>query len=120
MPCVIPVIIAAAVVVLGLGAAAAIGLLPTPPGVPDPAADRRFEDLPAYEFSDRTLGSDDVAAVRFDQVLRGYRMDQVDAVLRRLGEELDSAQAELARYRDHYPPQHQAEHAGGFGAPDRY
>lgn len=38
----------------------------------------------------------DVADVRFPVVLRGYRMDHVDAVLDRLGAELDARDARIA------------------------
>ena len=34
-------------------------------------------------LSDR-IASDEISAIRFDTALRGYRMDQVDAVLERL------------------------------------
>ncbi|MGB9376621.1 MAG: DivIVA domain-containing protein [Mycobacteriales bacterium] len=37
---------------------------------------------------DRPVRAADVAATRFDRALRGYRMDQVDAVLDRLTAEL--------------------------------
>ncbi len=40
-----------------------------------------------------------MAALRFDRAPRGYRMDQVDAVLDRLAEELARHQEELARLR---------------------
>lgn len=40
-------------------------------------------------------GSDDVERVRFSLGLRGYRMDQVDQVLDRLGEELAAKDATI-------------------------
>ena len=42
----------------------------------------------------------DVDAVRFSVGLRGYRMDEVDAVLARLREELRERDEELAAWRE--------------------
>lgn len=42
------------------------------------------------------VGRADLAAVRFDRAARGYRMDQVDAVLDRLGEELAARDERIA------------------------
>jgi DivIVA domain-containing protein len=39
---------------------------------------------------------DDVRALRFQQVVRGYKMSEVDWVLRRLAEELDQLRARVA------------------------
>lgn len=41
----------------------------------------------------------DVEAVKFAQVLRGYKTSEVDWVLERLGAELDGLRAELAAVR---------------------
>ena len=41
----------------------------------------------------------DLGALRFVPVLRGYRMDQVDAALDRLGQELADRDQELAELR---------------------
>lgn len=41
----------------------------------------------------------DVEAVKFSQVLRGYKTSEVDWVLDRLGAELDQLRAELAAVR---------------------
>ncbi|CAN5478540.1 DivIVA domain-containing protein [soil metagenome] len=41
----------------------------------------------------------DVEAVKFTQVLRGYKTSEVDWVLDRLGQELDSLRGELAMLR---------------------
>ena len=46
------------------------------------------------------VGPDAVRAVRFDQALRGYRMEQVDEVLARLSDELHDRDAEITRLRD--------------------
>lgn len=48
----------------------------------DPMADATTsQSAPALSDS---FASDEISAVRFDTALRGYRMDQVDAVLDRL------------------------------------
>ncbi|HEX4701709.1 MAG TPA: DivIVA domain-containing protein [Pseudonocardiaceae bacterium] len=39
---------------------------------------------------------DDIRAVRFQQVLRGYKMSEVDWVLARLGTEVDELRARIA------------------------
>jgi DivIVA domain-containing protein len=41
----------------------------------------------------------DVEAVKFSQTLRGYKTSEVDWVLDRLGQELDSLRAEVATLR---------------------
>ena len=55
-----------------------------------------------------TVRPEDVDAVRFSVGLRGYRMDEVDAVLARLREELRERDEELAAWRadpdDDLPP----------------
>ena len=45
----------------------------------------------------------DVDAVKFTQVLRGYKTSEVDWVLERLGQELDSLRGELAMLRGPEP-----------------
>lgn len=59
-------------------------LAPLPPG----ASPTR---LPADEAT-----GDDVRAVRFQQVLRGYKMSEVDWVLGRLSDEIDQLRARIA------------------------
>lgn len=44
--------------------------------------------------------SDDITGVRFDTVLRGYRMDQVDEVLARLQDALAQRDDEIRLLRD--------------------
>ena len=77
--------------------------------------DGREPELP----TSRPLLADDLEAVRFDMVVRGYRMGQVDAVLDRVAAELrerdarlERAEAELARLRAG------ASVTGSAGAPD--
>jgi DivIVA domain-containing protein len=73
------------------------------PGLTPVEPDGRAVPLP----SNRPLGEDDVALVRFDTALRGYRMAQVDQALRRAaydigykGELIGVLEAEVAALRD--------------------
>ncbi|SFW92633.1 DivIVA domain-containing protein [Amycolatopsis australiensis] len=59
-------------------------LAPLPPG----SSPTR---LPAEDIT-----GDDLADVRFQLVLRGYKMSEVDWVMRRLGAELDGLRARVA------------------------
>ncbi|WP_131769546.1 DivIVA domain-containing protein [Candidatus Protofrankia californiensis] len=70
-------------------AALAVGRFDRLSPAPRDAADHR---LPSP-----TVSADDVAGVRFEMALRGYRMADVDAVLARLADELAWRDAELAR-----------------------
>jgi len=49
--------------------------------------------------AERPVRSDDVAAARFDLAFRGYRMDQVDALLERLSVEFAARDEEIASLR---------------------
>jgi len=53
-------------------------------------------DRPDLGLPDSPMDSGDVAAVRFSLALRGYRMDEVDAVLARLAAELAERDRRLA------------------------
>ncbi|MBV2152155.1 DivIVA domain-containing protein [Kitasatospora sp. SUK 42] len=84
------IVVAMAVVVGGAALVALGGGGSMPEAVPDRIAAR----LP----QDRPLGKTDVDDLRLPMALRGYRMDEVDDVLDRLGAELayrDSRIAEL-------------------------
>ena len=51
-------------------------------------------DRPAFALpADRPLSADDLLEVRFTTALRGYRMEEVDALLDRLAEELEARDA---------------------------
>lgn len=71
------------------------------PGLSEPQPDGVHEELP-----DHPLSADDLDQVTFDVVLRGYRMDQVEAVVTRAANDLrqaqeyaDSLETELATLR---------------------
>jgi len=44
----------------------------------------------------RDITGDDVQAVKFQLVLRGYKMSEVDWVVRRLGDEIDTLRGQVA------------------------
>lgn len=87
------VLIILGVLALGL-AAAALVMRTGVPGVPDAVTTQSFEPLPRGGVEPEAL-----IELRFDQVLRGYRMSQVDDVLDQLSEELRDRDAEIARLR---------------------
>lgn len=47
----------------------------------------------------RDVTGDDVRALRFQQVVRGYKASEVDWALDRLGTEIDMLRSELAQHR---------------------
>lgn len=69
------------------------------------------QDLPDLELPDGPLQPADVEQLRFSLAPRGYRMDEVDAVLDRLAEELAARDRRLARY--------ESERAAASGSPAR-
>jgi DivIVA domain-containing protein len=80
------VLVVAVVVFAAAGVAAgAGGTLGTPAGDPQPLAEH-----------DGPVGAAELGEVRFPVVLRGYRMDAVDAVLDRVGAELAARDARIA------------------------
>src|SRR4051794_27347958 len=60
-------------------------------GLEDPTT-----SVPARELPPGRVRGSDVTALRFVPALRGYRMDQVDAAMDRLGEEIERLNEELA------------------------
>ncbi|SOB82245.1 DivIVA domain-containing protein [Streptomyces sp. 1331.2] len=82
------IVVAMAVVVGGAALVALGGGGSMPEAVPDRIAAR----LP----QDRPLGKADVDELRLPMALRGYRMDEVDDVLDRLGAELAYRDARIA------------------------
>ena len=69
-------------------AAAAFAVVAAATGRADPMADMPPDAAPSALPEDRPVRADDVRQVRFDLAFRGYRMEQVDAVLDRLATEL--------------------------------
>ena len=74
-------VLIAAVVVGAIGFGVSLLITGDDPGIEGHEPDGRAVPLP----SSRPLVEGDVGHVRFDTVLRGYRMAQVDAALRRAG-----------------------------------
>lgn len=81
------------VLVVGAVAAVAVARLDVP-GVPEPVVTTSVQPLPSGP-----VGAADVHDLRFDQAVRGYRMEQVDSVLARLAGELAERDAEIDRLR---------------------
>ncbi|WP_063752613.1 DivIVA domain-containing protein [Streptomyces sp. NRRL S-350] len=83
------VIVVAMAVVVGGAALVALG---GGGSMPEAVPDRLSARLP----QDRPLGKSDVDELRLPMALRGYRMDEVDDVLDRLGAELAYRDARIA------------------------
>ena len=71
----------------------------------------RGEELPALppgasptRLPASGITSDDLRAVRFQLVVRGYKMSEVDWVLRRLSGELEDLRTELDELRERVAP----------------
>lgn len=89
----IVVLVLIVVVVIGLILAAVTGRIGG--SMSEPARSQAMLDLP-----DRALRQDDIAQLRFDQALRGYRMDQVDRVIDRLTDEVVEQQRHIRALED--------------------
>jgi DivIVA domain-containing protein len=57
------------------------------------------EGTPVELPDDRLAGGDDLRALKLSVALRGYRMDEVDWLLDRLSDQVDSRDREIARLR---------------------
>lgn len=68
-------------------------------GRADVMAEMPPDAVPLGLPADRPLRPEDVQQVRLDLAFRGYRMDQVDAVLERLAEDLATRDREIDRLR---------------------
>lgn len=78
-----------AILLLGVTAAVAVGY--------GGSMGRAYPDRPELLLpADRMIAADDLEDVRFSVVMRGYRMDEVDDVVRRLVHELAERDARLA------------------------
>ena len=82
------------VVVLLIGLTAALVTGRIGGAMAEPVSTSPFEGL-----APGRVGPEEVVALHFDVGLRGYRMEQVDAVLDRLTEELRARDEELAALR---------------------
>lgn len=83
------------ITVLLVGVLAAVVVQRVPVGPVEPAV--TSESFPGVP--EGPLRAQDLADLRFDLALRGYRMSQVDATLHRMTEELAARDAEIARLR---------------------
>jgi DivIVA domain-containing protein len=90
---VIIVLVVLVVLLVGVWVAVVLQRVPTP-GVEAAVTTESFPGVP-----EGPLRGADVADLRFDQVLRGYRMSQVDQILDRLAGELADRDSEIARLR---------------------
>jgi DivIVA domain-containing protein len=80
------------VLMIGLTTAAVMGKISG--FMAEPTSTHSFPGLPSGP-----LASDDVSALRFDQGLRGYRMDQVDEVIVAMTARLRELETEVASSR---------------------
>lgn len=80
------------VLLIGLSAAAVMGWIGG--FMAEPTSSQAFPGLPAGPLS-----ADDIGPLRFDQALRGYRMDQVDEVIDAMSARLRDLEAEVASVR---------------------
>lgn len=95
----IALLLALLVVVVGLAVAVAIGRIPVT-GMDGPTRTSAYDGLPEGPVTD-----EDLESLRFDQTMRGYRMNQVDRVIDRLRDELLERDREIDRLRGgEHPP----------------
>jgi DivIVA domain-containing protein len=81
-----------AILLLGVTAAVAVGY--------GGSMGRAYPDRPELLLpADRMVSADDLEDVRFSVVMRGYRMDEVDDVVRRLVHEIAERDARIADMR---------------------
>lgn len=84
------------VVVVALLGAVILGALGWLISVADSGLGPEPPDQPDLGPVDRQISAADVDALRFRLAFRGYRMEDVDAAMRRLADALAAAEAELA------------------------
>lgn len=87
---VIVLLFALLIVVVGLVVAAVLGRIPVS-GMAEPVDSSPFAPLPAQP------SAEDIDELRFDQALRGYRMEQVDRTIDRLRATLADRDEQIAR-----------------------
>jgi DivIVA domain-containing protein len=83
------------IVLAALGGVAAVAAGKVRGGLPAPTSTR-----PDVQLPDEGVGPQDVDAIRFSVGFRGYRMDEVDEVLDRLGVELGDREEEIRELRE--------------------
>jgi DivIVA domain-containing protein len=93
----------AVLIVLALGGVAAVAS-----GRVRPIAEAHTDRPDVLVPADRPLTGDDLREVRFTTAVAGYRMDEVDTLLRRLAEQLDQQQP---------PAEHRAPDQPALGDP---
>ncbi|GAB3421838.1 DivIVA domain-containing protein [Flindersiella endophytica] len=109
-----------AILLLGVTAAVAVGY--------GGSMGRAYPDRPELLLpADRMVSADDLEDVRFSVVMRGYRMDEVDDVVRRLVREIAERDARLSELTaafaasaaepDPRAPQHRPSSAGATAGP---
>jgi len=86
-------VVVLAVLAVGVVAAVVVSRLPVP-GVEDAVSTQSYPGL-----ASGTVEPAEVRAARLDVAVRGYRMDQVDAMMTRLADELEARDAEIDRLR---------------------
>jgi DivIVA domain-containing protein len=90
--------VAVLVLAVLLLAALLFGVAAVSVGHGSPLSDAEPDRRPPV-LAGRGVGAEDVQGLRFTMAMRGYRMDEVDAVLDRLAGELSVRDAELSRLR---------------------
>jgi DivIVA domain-containing protein len=83
------------IVLAVIGAVAAVAAGRVRGGLSEPTS-----TLPDVELPDGPMATEDVDSIRFSVGFRGYRMDEVDAVLDRLGLELGAREEEIRELRE--------------------
>lgn len=90
---------------LGIGVITAVALLASgrwpDPGLDDDRGDRGMPDLVDVPLGDLT--TQDVESLRIDPAVRGYRMDEVDAIVDRLAAEIAERDEVISRLRGGEP-----------------
>jgi DivIVA domain-containing protein len=86
------------IVLAVLAAVAAVAAGKVRGGLPEPTSTRPDVELAGEDLG--PVGTDDVDQVRFSVGFRGYRMDEVDDVLDRLGLELGARDEQIRELRE--------------------
>ena len=79
------------ILLIGLTTAAVLGKISG--FMADPTSSQSFGGVPAAPWS-----ADEIAHLHFDQALRGYRMDQVDAVIDAMTARVNDLESEVGQH----------------------